>query len=141
MLPVPASLRELEEKQRQALQSSLDDLKKAGVDIDQIPKEEIEEGEGEVLKALQTWHNYLDLQQRNERHERVDELDDLRLRIEGWRSDMAVKFRMSPADVMPEHLLLKVAYAAASLKKGKLEKDSLLAVGVRSGELYLVQWS
>ena len=134
MLPVPAFLRELEEKQRQALQNSLDDLKKAGVNIDQIPKEEIEEGDGEVLKALQTWYNYLDLLRRNEKNDRVDELDDLRLRIEGWRSDMAVKFRISPADVMPEHLLVKVAYAAASLRKGKLEKESLLAAGVRSGE-------
>lgn len=133
MLPVPASVRELEEKQKKILKESLDNLEKAGVDLDQIPKTELEEGDGEVLKALRTWHNYLDSLQRNNKLDRVDELDDLRLRLEAWRSDMAVKFRMSPADVMAEHLLVKVAYAAASLKSGKLQREALLAVGVRSG--------
>lgn len=133
VLPVPASIRELEEKQRIELQESLDKLEKAGVNLDQIPKKELEEGDGEVLKALRTWHNYIDSLERLQKSERVAELEDLRLRLEAWRSDMAVKFRMSPADVMPEHLLVKVAYAAASLKSGKLEKEALLAVGIRSG--------
>ena len=133
MLPVPASIRELEEKQKKALQESLNNLEKAGVDLDQIPKNELEEGGGEVLKALQTWHNYLDTLQRLEKFERIDKLEDLRLRLEAWRSDMAVKFRISPADVMPEHKLVKVAYAAASLRSGKLEREALLGVGIRSG--------
>lgn len=133
VLPVPASVRELEEKQKKALSDSLEILQKAGVDIDQIPKKELEEGDGEVLKALQTWHSYLDSLQRRQQHKRVDELDDLRLRLEAWRSDMAVKFRMSPSDVMPEHLLVKVAYAAASIRRGKLEREALVGVGVRSG--------
>ena len=133
VLPVPASVRETEQKQKKELQESLKVLEKAGVDLEQIPKSELEEGDGEILKSLQTWHSYLNSLQRNQRSERVDQLDDLRLRLEGWRSDMAVKFRMSPADVMPEHLLLKVAYTAASLRKGQLERQALLAVGVRSG--------
>ena len=133
VLPVPASVREFENKQKAALQDSLSILEKAGVNLDQIPKAELEEGGGEVLKALKTWYNYLDYLQRQQKSDRVDQLDDLKLRLEAWRSDMAVKFRMSPVDVMPEHLLVKVAYAAASLKTGNLEKEALLAVGVRSG--------
>lgn len=133
VLPVPASVREWEEKQKIALQESLKNLKDAGVNIEQIPKQELEDGEGEVLTALKTWHNYLDSCHRQQRSERVDELEDLRLRLDAWRSDMAVRFRMSPADVMPEHLMLKVAYAAASLKTGTLEREALLQVGVRSG--------
>lgn len=133
VIPVPASVREVEQKQQEELQESLTKLEKAGVDLDQIPKSELEEGDGEVLKSLRTWHNYLDNLQRNQRSERVDQLDDLRQRLEAWRSDMAVKFRMAPASIMQEHLLLKVAYTAASLKRGHLEREALLAVGVRSG--------
>jgi hypothetical protein len=145
VLPVPASVREWEEKQKTALQESLKNLQDAGVNIGQIPKQELEDGEGEVLTALKTWHNYLDSCHRQQRSERVDELEDLRLRLDAWRSDMAVRFRMSPADVMPEHLMLKVAYAAASLKTGTLEREALLQVGVRSGgiddlELTVTSW-
>ena len=45
---------------------------------------------------------------------------------------MAEKYRMAPASVMEEHLLVKVAYATASLRVGKMDKDALIAAGVRS---------
>jgi hypothetical protein len=34
---------------------------------------------------------------------------------------------------MAEHLLVKEAYAAVSLRKGKLEREVLLPIGARSG--------
>ena len=139
VIPVPASVREVEEKQEKQLQETLRKLKKKGVDLDQIPKSELEEGDGEVLKSLQTWHNYRDTLQKNQKFERVDQLDDLRQRLEGWRSDMAVKFRMAPASIMQEHLLLKVSYTAASLRRGRIEREALLAVGVRSGGIDALQ--
>eukprot|EP00547_Thalassionema_nitzschioides_P012746 CAMPEP_0194262828 /NCGR_PEP_ID=MMETSP0158-20130606/46739_1 /TAXON_ID=33649 /ORGANISM="Thalassionema nitzschioides, Strain L26-B" /LENGTH=1147 /DNA_ID=CAMNT_0039002989 /DNA_START=125 /DNA_END=3566 /DNA_ORIENTATION=- len=132
VLPVPASIREYEQEQQAKIQKSLQDLQHVGVNIDQIPKQELEEGDGVVLKALKTWYNYLDLLQRNGRTSRIDELEDLRLRMDAWRMDIASQYRMAPADAMPDHLLLSVAYAAASLKNTKMEKEALLAVGVRS---------
>ena len=54
-------------------------------------------------------------------------------RIEAWRMDMAERYRMAPASVMEEHLLVKIAYATASLRSGtKMDKDALVAAGVRS---------
>jgi len=134
ILPVPASVRELEEKMEEAIKKSLVDLKACGADVDQIPKKEIDEGDGEVMRSLKTWYGYLELLRRNEKLDRIDQLDDLKLRIEGWRSDMAVRYRMAPSEVMAEHLLVKVAYTIASLGNGvRLEKEALLSVGLRSG--------
>lgn len=134
ILPVPASLRELEQKMEEAMKKALVDLKACGADVDQIPKKEIDEGDGEVMRSLKTWYGYLELLRRSEKLDRIDQLDDLKLRIEGWRSDMAVRYRMALSDVMPEHLLVKVAYTVASLGNGaRLEKKALLSVGLRSG--------
>jgi len=104
VLPVPSSVRDYEKEQHEKLQKSLNELKKAGADVDQIPKHELEEGDGTVFKALRTWYNYLDLLQRTERTDRIDQLEDLRLRIDAWRMDVAVNYRIAPADAMPDHL-------------------------------------
>ena len=104
VLPVPSSIREYEKEHKEKIEKSLQDLKEAGADIDQIPKHELEEGDGTVFKALRTWYNYIDSLQRNERTERIDQLEDLRLRIDAWRMDVAEKNRIAPADAMPDHL-------------------------------------
>lgn len=103
VLPVPAAVREYEKEQQEKIQKSLNDLKKIGADIDQIPKHELEEGDGTVFKAIRTWYNYLDLLERNGRTSRIQDLEDLRLRIDSWRMDVAVKYRIAPADAMPDH--------------------------------------
>ena len=104
VLPVPAAIREYEKEQKEKIQKSLEDLKKAGANVDEIPKQELEEGDGKVLKAVRTWYNYLDLLERNGRTSRIDDLEDLRLRIDSWRMDVASKYRMAPSDAMPDHL-------------------------------------
>lgn len=133
VLPVPASIREYEMEQAAKLQQSLEFLKNAGADVTKIPQHELEEGEGTVFKALTTWHSYLERLERNGDNDRMDQLEDLRLRIDGWRLDVAEKYRIAPADAMPEHSLLSVAYATASSRVAKIEKSVLLAAGVRSG--------
>jgi hypothetical protein len=104
VLPVPSSIRQFENEQKAKIEKSLQQLKAVGADVDQIPKHELEEGDGIVFKALRTWYNYLDLLQRNERQDRLDQLEDLRLRIDGWRMDVAQTYRISPSDAMPDHL-------------------------------------
>jgi len=132
-LPVPSSIREYEKQQKEKMQKTLAVLKEAGADIDQIPKQEVEEGDGTVIKAFRTWFNYLERLQRNNSNDRIDELGDLRLRIDAWRMDMAEKFRIAPSDAMPDHILFSVAYAAATPKTEKIEREALLGLGLRSG--------
>jgi hypothetical protein len=133
MLPVPLSVREQEALEEAKKQQVLAELKDKGVDMQQIPLDELEAGEGESIAALKRWYSYVDSMTARGRTDIVNELDDLKNRIEAWRLDMAEKFRMAPASVMEEHLLVKVAYAAASLQAGrKMDKDALIAAGVRS---------
>jgi hypothetical protein len=86
------------------VKESVENLKQIGVDVEQIPKHELEEGDGVVFKALNTWYKYMDLLQRSQRTDRLNELEDLRMRINGWRMDIAVKYRIAPSEVMPDHL-------------------------------------
>ncbi len=138
MLPVPASIRDYERQQAEKVRKSLETLKKAGADIDQIPQHELDEGEGTVFRALTTWYNFLERLERRDQSERIDQLEDLRLRIDGWRMDVASKYRISPADAMPDHLLLSIAYTTASASVAGIDEDVLLAAGVRSGGIDLL---
>lgn len=135
MLPVPKSIREYEERQRQKVKNDLAELEKAGADVSQIPSEEIEEGDGIVMKSYRTYYNYIDLLTKGGRHEKIDQLEDLRLRIDAWRMDMASRFRIAPGDAMPDHLLLNVAYTASSMKQ-HLVPEALVAIGVRSAGIH-----
>ena len=133
ILPVPASVREIERLEEEKRQKTLAEITAAGFDLSQIPKEEVEEGDGEVIRAITMWHKYIDSLERREQHERVQQLDDLRLRIEGWRDDAAERFRMAPAAVLAEHLVIKISYATASLPPGaKIDRAALVGAGVRS---------
>merc|ERR1719356_1723446 len=98
-----------------------------------IPQEELEEGEGEAINAMKRWYSYVDSLANRGKMDKVNEMDDLKSRIEGWRMDMAEQFRMAPASVLEEHLLLSIAYTTANLKNNqKMDKDTLIAAGVRS---------
>ena len=133
MLPVPLSVREMERIEEEKKQKTFADLKQKGVDLEQIPQEELESGDGEAIAALKRWHSYVESMTSRGRSEVVERLKDLRSRIEGWRMDMAERYRMAPASVMEDHLLVRVAYAAASLRDGsRMDKDALVAAGVRS---------
>ena len=131
ILPVPASIRELEFKEAEKKRQSLADLESKGVDLEQIPDEELDSGEGECITALKIWYNYIDSLASRGKTDLVNGLDDLKFRIEAWRMDMAEKCRMAPASVLEEHLLVKIAYATATCES-KMNKEALISAGVRS---------
>jgi hypothetical protein len=133
VLPVPSSIREQEKLEEAKKQRTLAELKDKGVDIENIPQSELESGDGEAISAYKRWYSYVDSWLRKGRSDMVDQLDDMKSRIEGWRMDMAERYRMAPSSVMEEHLLVRVCYATASLGAGgHMNKDALIAAGVRS---------
>ena len=69
----------LEEEEKQ---NTLAELKDKGVDLQQIPQEELEPGEGEAIAALKRWYSYVDSMTARGRSDLVDQLDDLENRIE-----------------------------------------------------------
>ncbi len=133
VLPVPQSVREQEKMEEEKKRETLAELNKFGVDLRNIPQAELETGDGEAIAAYKRWYSYVDSFAARGRSDMVDKLDDMKSRIEAWRMDMAERYRMAPASVMEEHLLVKIAYTAASLRAGThTDKEALIAAGVRS---------
>ena len=111
VLPVPLSVREQEKLEETKKQQTLAELKDKGVDLQNIPQSELESGDGEAIAAYKRWYSYVDSWAGKGRSDMVDQLEDMKSRIEGWRMDMAERYRMAPASVMEEHLLMSVCYA------------------------------
>ena len=133
VLPVPASIRKQEEQKEKAMKNTLQNLAHAGFDVDQIPERELQEGDGEVLRALNTWYKYLDRLRTSNHTDRIDDLECLKSQIEAWKSDIAIQYRIAPAAVLSEYQLLNIAYTAATMTRGFVERDALIAAGLRSG--------
>lgn len=134
ILPIPQSLRDLEDEEEKARLKVLTQLEKAGVKLSEIPEEEIENGDGATIQAYMKWNSYMESVRKYQREERIQQLENLHQRIEIWRHNTAEKFRVAPAAVMAEHITHSIAYAVATMH-GRVEKEALLAVGVRSKEL------
>lgn len=135
-LPVPESVREFELKEQEKRERVLAKLEENGIKIDKLPREEVEKGDGEVIRAYSKWHSYMESAQRAGKVERIPQLEALITVIEKWRSETAIKHRMAPGAVLAEHTLVSIAYTAASMLPGmKIDSPSLVAAGVRTREL------
>jgi hypothetical protein len=135
LLPVPESVRKVEKQEIEKRERILAQLERNGIDRSTLPQEEIESGDGEVIRAYTKWYNYLESLRKSGRDDRVAELKSLLSAIEKWRSETAVKYRVAPASVMPEHLLVSIAYTTATMPAGiKMDAASLEAAGLRTRE-------
>eukprot|EP00977_Amphora_coffeiformis_P021726 scaffold9782_cov150-Amphora_coffeaeformis.AAC.5 len=135
VLPVPEYLRALEKKDEERRQKVLEDLQNSGFK-DKIPSDELEQGDGEVIRAYAKWQTYVEKARGMGKTQRVEHLDSLLTSIEDWRARMAAKNEMAPVSVIPEHILAAIAYAVATLPPGnKMDSSSLIAAGVRSREI------
>jgi hypothetical protein len=133
MLPVLDCLRDAENRGAARRDRVLRGLQTNGVSVDQRPSEEFEHGDGFTTKAYIKWKNYLASQARLGKDK---ELEELLYLVQIWRFKVAVLHTMAPASVLAEHLMLTLAYVAATLPLGmQVEKASLIAAGVRTREL------
>jgi len=136
LLPVPEFVRQAEKQEEERRQRVLADLTNKGLKKEKIPQSELENGDGDVIRAYSKWYSYVEGARRADRLDRIHKLESLLAAIEKWRSDAAVKYRMAPASVMPEHLVASIAYTTASLTPGlKLDKESIVASGVRTRDV------
>jgi hypothetical protein len=136
MLPVPDALREAERRETARRERVVQNLVAMGVQLDNLPSEEIEHGDGATIQAYSKWNSYVATQARLGNDNRCAELEELLSLVQGWRSNAAVLHTMAPASVLAEHVLLSVSYAAATLPRGmRVEKAALLAAGARTREL------
>jgi superfamily II DNA helicase RecQ len=117
-LPVPESIRKMEQQAEIKRQRVLQQLQDSGVEISKLPQKEIEDGDGEVIRAYLKWNRRLEALEKSDKIERLDQLRELFQIIQNWRSDAAMKLQMAPANILAEHLLFAIAYTAQSLPAG-----------------------
>lgn len=133
VLPVPELFLQMERKEQSRRERVLSQLKESGVQIENLPQEEIEVGDGEVIRALSKWQGYIESMRRNGKVERVAQLEELHKALEVWRSKTAVTQRVAPASVLAEPTLFTLSYAAATLPSGlSMGESDLVAAGVRT---------
>lgn len=128
---MPQYVRDLELAEAEKRKKTLKQLEEKGVNLEHIPEEEKEAGEGEAIKAYTHWHSYVQRLENSGRTEFINQIDDLKARVIAWRLDTAEKLRVAPTSVLPEHKIYQVAYATATLPPGQvMQKESLSAAGV-----------
>lgn len=136
LLPVPDSVRRIELQEVEQRQRMLEQLAEKGVDLSKIPEQEIAAGDGEALRAYGKWSSHISVVKRDNRHERVKQLEQLIATLESWRLEVASKYKIAPGTVLPEHLLASIAYTVATMAPGmKVDGPALIAAGVRTREL------
>jgi hypothetical protein len=136
VLPVPAGVLEAERVEKERRKRVLSQLQESGVSVESLPQEEIEAGDGDVIRAYSKWQWYIESARRNGKIARVSQLEELLASLEKWRAEAAIRHRMAPGAVLQEHTMLTLSYTAATLPPGmKMEEDDLIGAGVRTREI------
>lgn len=136
VLPVPPIVRDQERLEEEKRQLTLARLEAKGIPREKLPESEVLAGDGEVIRAYSKWHNFVERLGDTGKTERVATLEGLLHIIQTWRSDVAVQYRMAPASVLAEHVMVSIGYTQATMPAGmKLDAEALRSVGVRSKEV------
>ena len=122
MLPVPAAIRRIEEKEAEKAAARRKELVDGGVDISQIPKKQLDDGEGAIVKAeLEFLRKFKTINEG--RQAKMKALLD---RVLEWRASEAEKLRMAPATILPDYCAKQVVYTELQTV------DGLKSIGLRS---------
>mmetsp|Transcript_88469 Transcript_88469/g.245707 ORF Transcript_88469/g.245707 Transcript_88469/m.245707 type:complete len:912 (-) Transcript_88469:101-2836(-) len=135
MLPPPQSVIAAEQREKERAEASRQELKKAGVNLEQIPAQELEDGDGPVLQAHKSWHRTIaHLRAKEGGTAKADALEALLAAILQWRGGVAIHDRLAPHHVLPDHVAKAVAYARPQSLEGleqcgvRVRTEGLLAL-------------
>jgi hypothetical protein len=135
-LPIPAFIRDISMKTIAKNHPRITFLENAGVNNLEIPLYELEVDDGEIMRSLETWCRYRENLMIYGKKDLLISLDDLQMRIESWRSDMALQIHIAPSIIMAKHLLFSVAYMTAALPMNvHIDHDALVTAGLRMGNM------
>ncbi|KAG7347820.1 ATP-dependent DNA helicase RecQ [Nitzschia inconspicua] len=135
-LLAPDSLLQAEWKENEWRKQILRNLEEKGIDIHLLPTQELERGDGEVIRAYSMWTSFLTSKEKRGRTEISRQLQELLCSIREWRSAVAQEYGMAPASVLTEHVTVSIAYSFGTLPSGtEINKDDLFAAGVRTRAL------
>jgi ATP-dependent DNA helicase RecQ/Werner syndrome ATP-dependent helicase len=125
VLPVPAAIRRIEAAEAERAAKQRKELEESGVKLSKIPKKELDEGDGPILKAELNWVRRL----KNSNPERRTKLEALLSTILEWRAAEAQKLQMAPATILPDYRAKQIAYSEIQTTEG------LKSLGLRSSSV------
>merc|ERR1719330_328715 len=130
--PAPQQMLELERAEEEKRLALHKELKDNGVDLARIPKEELDDGDGPMIRSAKVWTRTIAHYRSNENTAaRADALEKLLEGIVAWRDRVAIELRLAPFHVLPDHIARNVAYVRPKV----VEALEQCGARVRSGEL------
>jgi len=108
LLPVPDSIRMLEQEHAAEVEQRRQDLAAQGVDPACIPSDQIENGAGPQIEPILNWQRLTQQAARSD-PTRAETYAGLLAQVKAWRTESAKSLSMAPAAVMAEPLVYKVA--------------------------------
>merc|ERR1719329_332602 len=117
LLPPPAAVLEQERLAAEKAQKVRSEIQASGVDLAHLPKDELEAGDGPVLRCYKNWARTIKFNRSREGeaaasgNAKADALEKLLEDILAWRGKMAMMHRLSPHHVLSDHIARAVAYS------------------------------
>lgn len=124
-LVVPQSVRRAEEAERKRAEKARHELERTGVELQKVPVEEVDRGEGPTLSAHLRWAKRLSDYRKQGQAERADKLEELLGRIRRWRDGVAEGLQVAPSALLSEKVLLDLAYTQPT------SAEALRSIGLR----------
>ena len=125
VLPVPAAVRRIEQAEAEKAAQQREELEQAGVQLSAIPKKELDQGDGPILKAELNWLRRL----KSSSPEKRAKLEALLSNIFEWRAAEAEQLQMAPATILPDYRAKQIAYSEIQTTEG------LQSLGLRSSSV------
>jgi len=135
-LKAPQGLLDQERREEEKKAKTKKELVDSGVDVALIPENELDEGNGPVLRSHQNWLRTIKSLREKDEHgvKKADALEALLKSILAWRTKVAMETRLAPHHVLEEHIAKAIAYSRPKSQEG-LEQ---CGVRVRPQELLAV---
>ncbi|CAK0905164.1 unnamed protein product, partial [Prorocentrum cordatum] len=124
-LVVPQSVRQAEEAERKRTERARRELERSGVELQKVPVEEVDRGEGPTLSAHLRWTKRLKDYRKMGETERAEKLEELLERIRRWRDGVAEGLKVAPSALLSEKMLLDLVYTQPT------SAEALRSVGLR----------
>jgi len=126
LLPTPQCILEQEAARLEKAKQLRKELEEAGVDLSRVPPEELETGDGVMIKAATNWTRVIK-HYRSKEHTAIkaERLEKLYAAVVAWRGRTAEELAIAPVHVLEDHVLMGIAYSQPR------SREALEQLGVR----------
>jgi len=127
LMPMPQVMIDAQNAAKKRAEEAISELTSFGVNMDEVPEQELEDGGGEVMTIYTMWCRTLKRLRSPEQGsiEKADHLERVLKEVQAWRNDKAMELKIAPVAVLPDYLAMKLIHTRAT------DKEAMFAAGVR----------